>query len=122
MTNSHTATVEALAAEVRVLMVGSRQVTLSVFRQLDTVALDDLDIFGRVRDPSEDNGHWITVVGRHQRTGTLCRARLCLSPTKDQSRYWVGGEKFVCAAEAKPFLELWDDLERLPLIILAGLR
>jgi hypothetical protein len=30
-----TAMVEVLIAEVRVLMVGSRQITLSVFRQLD---------------------------------------------------------------------------------------
>lgn len=47
MTN--TATVETLTAEVRVLMVGSRQVTLSVAKQLDVVALADLTTFGRVK-------------------------------------------------------------------------
>jgi hypothetical protein len=44
-----TATVETLAAEVRVLMVGNRQVTLSVAKQLDWVPLVDLELFGRVK-------------------------------------------------------------------------
>lgn len=44
-----TATVETLTAEVRVLMVGSRQVTLSVARQLDIVPLAELTVFGRVK-------------------------------------------------------------------------
>jgi hypothetical protein len=34
---AHEAKVEVLTAEVRVLMVGSRQVTLSVYSQLDEV-------------------------------------------------------------------------------------
>jgi hypothetical protein len=37
MTASKTATVETLTAEVRVLMVGSRQVTMSVYGQLDFI-------------------------------------------------------------------------------------
>ena len=45
---SDTATVETLVAEVRTLMVGSRQVTLSVAKQLDVVPLTKLDVFGRV--------------------------------------------------------------------------
>jgi hypothetical protein len=48
MTNSTTATVETLTAEVRVLMVGSRQVTLSVYGQLDEVGPEDIEPFGRV--------------------------------------------------------------------------
>ena len=43
-----TATVESLTAEVRVLMVGSRQVTLSVARQLDEVPTWEITPFGRM--------------------------------------------------------------------------
>jgi hypothetical protein len=44
------ARVDVLTAEVRALMVGSRQVTLSVYRQLDATAAEDCEPFGRVRD------------------------------------------------------------------------
>ena len=43
------ARVEVLTAEVRVLMVGSRQVTLSVYGQLDYAKPDQIEPFGRVR-------------------------------------------------------------------------
>lgn len=43
-----TATVETLTAEVRVLVVGNRQVTLSVFKQLDWVPAVEMTPFGRV--------------------------------------------------------------------------
>lgn len=66
-----TATVETLTAEVRVLMVGNRQVTLSVYRQLDQVPLLGMDPFGRVRD-GKDEGTW--VVGRSKEGGVLVRA------------------------------------------------
>jgi hypothetical protein len=51
---SATATVETLTGEVRVLMVGSRQVTLSVARQLDSFEYEDDESlnftpFGRIR-------------------------------------------------------------------------
>ena len=45
----HTAHIESLTAQVRVLMVGNRQITLSVAKQLDWVPLDQLTVFGRVR-------------------------------------------------------------------------
>lgn len=67
-----TATVETLTAEVRVLMVGSRQVTLSVARQLDEVDLVDVEPFGRVN--ISDTGTF--VVGRHKQTGALVRAKV----------------------------------------------
>lgn len=57
---SKTATVEALTAEVRVLMVGNRQVTLSVAKQLDHLGLDELEMFGRVRLPDG-----MRIIGRH---------------------------------------------------------
>lgn len=67
-----TATVETLTAEVRVLMVGNRQITLSVARQLDTVKLSDLEPFGRVRlDKDREN----YVIGRSKETGALVVAK-----------------------------------------------
>jgi hypothetical protein len=48
-TMTDTATVETLTAEVRCLMVGSRQVTLSVAKQLDIIPLKDIRVFGRVK-------------------------------------------------------------------------
>jgi len=77
-THTSTATVEVLSAEVRVLMVGSRQVTLSVYRQLDSAPLTDVELFGRVRDRSDSSGD-IHVIGRHQESGSLTRA--CLAQT-----------------------------------------
>lgn len=65
-----TATVETLTAEVRVLMVGNRQVTLSVYRQLDKVDLMEIEPFGRVND-SKQKGTW--VVGKDPQ-GQLSRA------------------------------------------------
>jgi hypothetical protein len=62
--------VEVLTAEVRVLMVGSRQVTLSVFRQLDLIPPEALEPFGRVNDKS--SGTWLAV-GRTA-GGVLARA------------------------------------------------
>jgi hypothetical protein len=47
------ATVELLTAQVRILQVGSRQVTLSVYRQLDQVPADEIEPFGRVHDKPE---------------------------------------------------------------------
>jgi hypothetical protein len=64
-----TATVETLTAEVRVLMVGNRQITLSVARQLDHVSLDQMETFGRVRI---NDGN--TVIGR-ARNGSLAIAQ-----------------------------------------------
>jgi hypothetical protein len=49
MSDKHEATVEVLTAEVRLLQVGRRQVTLSVVRQLDWADPADVVPFGRVR-------------------------------------------------------------------------
>lgn len=78
MSNSTTATVETLTAEVRVLMVGSRQVTLSVFGQLDEVEFEQIEPFGRVR-PKNDNDGYIWLVGCDQGSGALVRARIPVS-------------------------------------------
>lgn len=74
MSDTATATVEVLTAEVRVLMVGSRQVTLSVYNQLDDVPHRLIEPFGRV-NPRDRESSVICVVGRQIETGTLARAR-----------------------------------------------
>lgn len=55
------ATVQVLRAEVRTLMVGSRQVTMSVFQQLDMVPWGEITPFGRVRPPHKepDDDGWV---------------------------------------------------------------
>lgn len=71
------ASVEVLTAEVRTLMVGSRQVTLSVYRQLDEVKFTEMDPFGRVRGTSTgDKRNWIEVVGARKSDHSLCRASI----------------------------------------------
>ncbi|MFF0240579.1 hypothetical protein ACFYRW_10130 [Rhodococcus pyridinivorans] len=75
MTEQTTTTIETLTAEVRALMIGKRQVTLSVYRQLDTIPWADIEPFGRVRDKQDDDPG-IYVVGRHRTTGVLSRASI----------------------------------------------
>ena len=55
MTTTATATIETLTAEVRTLVVGSRQVTLSIAKQLDIVDLSRLRVFGRVHISKDPN-------------------------------------------------------------------
>lgn len=146
MTGISTATVETLTAEVRVLMVGSRQVTLSVARQLDEVDPDWILPFGRIRTgkrtPSAAVG-MIEVIGSLD--GQLVRS------AEIRERYWCGevsngsysrthatvnGQDAVrlnCREyphgyerNAGHFWEsssdVWAEWEALPLIVLAGLR
>jgi hypothetical protein len=56
MSDKYEATVEVLTAEVRVLQVGRRQVTLSVVRQLDWANPADVEPFGRVRTGDSQQG------------------------------------------------------------------
>jgi hypothetical protein len=65
-----TATVETLTAEVRALVVGSRQITLSVAKQLDVVPLAQLRLFGRVNLSKDEN----FVIGADA-DGTLALAK-----------------------------------------------
>lgn len=71
------ARVDVLTAEIRVLMVGSRQVTLSVYGQLDQVKPAEIDPFGRVA-PRDADPDYVYVVGASARDadrGTLVRSR-----------------------------------------------
>lgn len=74
------ATVEVLTAEVRALMVGSRQITQSVAKQLDRVPLESMQPFGRIRIGSEER----LVIGRHE-TGVLTVASYDDRPILDLS-------------------------------------
>jgi hypothetical protein len=105
----NTATVEVLTAEVRTLMVGSRQITLSVYRQLDHVDIRRCDPFGRVNDPQDGGG--VNVVGRDTETGALVR-----STAHRPRRDWWDTEEYLFRSV------LCTDWSRLPLIVLAGLR
>lgn len=67
------AVVDVLTAEVRALMIGSRQVTLSVYRQLDTVEHTECEPFGRVRDSKDVHGY-VWVIGRRTTDGALVRS------------------------------------------------
>jgi hypothetical protein len=73
------AEVQTLTAEVKALMIGNRQVTLSVYRQLDEVEPDEMEPFGRVRD-SRDSEYAVSAVGRHRTTGALVRASRRFNP------------------------------------------
>jgi hypothetical protein len=84
-------TVRTLTAEVRVLMVGSRQVTLSVYAQLDTIDADQITPIGRVR--ARDG---LGVIGADS-DGRLVRAGYPvinreIGPVCD-SAAWLGGKK-----------------------------
>lgn len=79
MTGSSSATVETLTAEVRVLMVGSRQVTLSVYNQLDWVPSSEIEPLGRV-NPKDALHGWAYIVGRNNDGGALVRATVPITP------------------------------------------
>jgi hypothetical protein len=96
-----TAQVDTLTAEVRVLMVGNRQITQSVAKQLDTVELREMEPFGRVHL----SGRGPLVIGRDRRDGTLVTA-------------WVSSPDYVLHEH----VELHRRALALPLIVLAGLR
>jgi hypothetical protein len=123
-----TATVEVLTAEVRVLMVGSRQVTLSVFNQLDeTFYWSQFVPFGRVRP--KERGLWL--VGQDTETGALVKYQ----PERPTHACWIGAagelrtwgearscQHDYCNTEIEREWAWYKGLEEMPLIVLAGLR
>lgn len=121
-----TATVEVLTAEVRTLMVGSRQVTLSVYRQLDWVPNDAIQPFGRVRadtKPVDRLSDEVQVVGVSE-DGALVRSRLSRQSTvtgSDRQHYeeWELEDIDATVIEENERHARWKEL---PLIVLAGLR
>ena len=102
-----TATVETLTASVNVLQVGSRQITLSVARQLDEVSRDEIEPFGRIRLGDKlRTGQ--SVIGKHRIDGTLV--------TSDFPR------AFTPQMYTDEDAALVEKYKSLPLIVLAGLK
>ena len=75
-TAPQTATVETLIAEVRVLMVGNRQITMSVAKQLDWVDECYMEPFGRIKLYE----HSRLLIGKHIASGVLVRSTIPESP------------------------------------------
>jgi hypothetical protein len=144
MTDIHEATVEVLTAEVRVLQVGSRQITLSVARQLDEIDGYEITPFGRIETGRKAGSREtaVEVIGRAE-DGSL--ARSVATAERVICRGWPSDEDpdsawLVCDEHAKAdprtatsrdqhrwtchypdpgTYVAWSDL---PLIVLAGLR
>jgi hypothetical protein len=87
------ATVEVLTAEVRTLMVGSRQVTLSVYRQLDEVEWKLIQPFGRVRSSKKPNQDTLELVGVSG-GGQLVRSEYVARHSFDGHFWWDDPEPF----------------------------
>ncbi len=138
------ARVEVLTAEVRILQVGSRQITLSVARQLDQADPGDIEPFGRIRTGARNPNSAtdiVEVIGA-ARDGTLVRSTAAVMRYYCSSSYhegtWISGWKVRrCAdypADYQPAAECWrghywldepgewELWQALPLIVLAGLR
>jgi hypothetical protein len=133
MMPEHTATVEVLTAEVRVLMVGSRQVTMSVYNQLDEVYCGEIETFGRVSPPRASDD-FIYVVGRSNDLGDLVRSYLprpeYLESLRDHGTikpsggivYFEWRRKLQITALYSTAEQCACEWAQLPLIVLAGLR
>lgn len=143
MSSDSEPSVEVLTAEVRVLQVGSRPVTLSTARQLDFADPSEIRPFGRVRIETKPAKNLIEVIGAAD-DGALARSsatfrevecpgyagsfsrsytvpqvvcprhrRTSVTESAGQRHAWV---------EYTPSKEVYDAWEALPLIVLAGLR
>jgi len=141
MSSANEPTVEVLTAEIRVLQVGSKPVTLSAARQLDSVDAAKIKPFGRVRiDPKPANG-LIEVIGSVDgilaRSSALARKVECPGYALSlDPRY--GLRSVVCARHRStppqssagshpwtkytPSQKTYEAWQALPLIVLAGLR
>jgi len=135
-----TATVEVLTAEVRVLMVGSRQVTLSVARQLDEVDPFLIKPFGRIRTGARKP---FAATGIIEVIGSLDGSLVRSAEVRERYRCDFRGREFssaTCNGDKVIYLrcgehphgdtdghlwqsssDVWDIWNALPLIVLAGL-
>jgi len=139
--SQHEATVEVLTAEVRVLMVGSRQITLSVVRQLDKADPGEIKPFGRIRTGARppfaaQRGSYIEVIGT--RDGILVRGDTWPQVNRCDRRRGFGerlnvngqdAEARICSPDCRTPSHFWTSYpdvfeawSELPLIVLAGLR
>lgn len=107
-----TTRVELLTAEVRTLMIGDRQVTMSIYHQLDWVGPEEIEPFGRVHSKALKFPA-VEVVGSLD--GVLVRSYL----RKD---HYARGVEPGFKMPQGPMCALRTQWMMLPLIILAGLR
>jgi hypothetical protein len=130
-TDTQTATVQVLTAEVRVLHLGARQAAPGVYRQLDPVPWASLAPFGRVRDPaprvskSAGRCQTVEVIGA-DRSGNLARCWLDLPHDPVAQPGATGGDGYLhdpggWYADQDEAAAVWDAANALPLIVLAGL-
>jgi hypothetical protein len=144
MSSPREPSVESLTAEVRVLQVGSKPVTLSAARQLDAVDPFEIRPFGRVRIDPKPAASLIEVIGSVN--GVLARSsasyrkvRCAGYMTQHCSPTYGVPPMVVCSrhrgtspvdgsgkshdwTEYTPSEELYEGWLDLPLIVLAGLR
>jgi hypothetical protein len=136
--------VESMTAEIRVLKVGSKQVTLSAARQLDHVDASDITPFGRVKIATKDAAGLIEVIGSDpdgvlSRSSARARKALCVgyktSPIHDAfglltetcGQHHDISPDFTPADQHRwvkytPSMDVYEAWLDLPLIVLAGLR
>lgn len=89
---SRSASVDLLTAEVRAVMIGNRQVTLSVYRQLDTVPYAHIEAWGRVRPGNSDAAPGsLQVIGRHRETGVLSKSTVLRPPASGDVEVYLDG-------------------------------
>lgn len=143
MSSPHEPSVETLTAEIRVLQVGSKPVTLSAARQLDYADPSHIRAFGRVRIDAKPAKGLIEVIGSADgilaRSSASSRRVECPGYRTQPERRAYGLPVAVCSrhrstsaadavgkrhewTEYTPSQELYEAWEDLPLIVLAGLR
>ena len=124
--------VQVLTAEVRTLVVGARQVTMSVYEQLDTVPPGEIEPFGRV-SPRRATDRTIWVVGRHATTGALVSSYTLRRPGSLGDNGWFAThdgrmlfrwwrDDISAELQRDQFAEIAAQWAALTLIVLAGLR
>jgi hypothetical protein len=135
------ATVAVLAAELKTLVIGARQVTIGIWSQLDEVPDDEIIPFGRVSPPG-NHEPVLWVVGKHKKNGSLVRSSLPrsvmgnrdwvdarvtdwvrtspLSPSVDRNAYLEGYQKEESRIEEELAAKT-AEWKALDLIVLAGL-
>lgn len=131
--DAYEARVQVLTAEVRTLVVGSRQITMSVYNQLDMVAPDEIEPFGRV-NARDVSGRWVDVIGRHAKTGVLTSSLIPVraDALDDSGRFPTGPGQWTrylfwradvdARQQREQFTKVATEWAALDLIVLAGLR
>lgn len=143
MSSPHEPSVETLTAEIRVIQVGSKPVTLSAARQLDYADPSEIRAFGRVRIEAKPVKGTIEVIGSADgilaRSSASSRKVECPGYRTQPERRAYGLPLATCShhrhaspvdaqgkrhewTEYNPSFEIYEAWEDLPLIVLAGLR